>query len=107
MTAERPPISIRDKFLLLWPSPVTNIDTPPQTCRRSEQRCEPAPRHGHSFLELLRRRPSGDVLCLTGGQALLAIGQVAGVRFLTEAVPPDMYGTVSVFLGLVVLGRSL
>ena len=36
----------------------------------------------------------------------LAIGQLAGVRFLTETVRPEIYGTVSIALGLVVLGRS-
>jgi O-antigen/teichoic acid export membrane protein len=67
---------------------------------------EPDPAQGHRIASLLKRRPSGDVLWLVGGQALLAVGQLAGVRFLTETVRPEIYGTVSIVLGLVVLGRS-
>ena len=67
---------------------------------------EPDPSRGFGLASLLKRRLSGDVLWLIGGQALLAIGQLAGVRLLTEAVRPEIYGTVSIVLGLVVLGRS-
>jgi O-antigen/teichoic acid export membrane protein len=55
---------------------------------------------------LFSQRPSADVLWLVGGQVFLALGQLAGVRILTETVRPEIFGTVSIVLGLVVLGRS-
>jgi O-antigen/teichoic acid export membrane protein len=82
------------------------IETYPNPVQKSEAVGEPAPSLGHRLVGLLKRRPSGDVLWLIGGQALLAMGQLAGVRFLTETVRPEIYGTVSIVLGLVVLGRS-
>ncbi len=61
---------------------------------------------GSRVASLLRRRPSSDVLWLIGSQAVLAVGQLAGVRILTETVRPEIYGTVSIVMGLVVFGRS-
>ena len=83
-----------------------STETLPRRIDEACPRTAPAPSFGRRFAHALKRRPSNDVLWLTGGQALLALGQLAGVRFLTETVPPEIYGTVSIVLGLVVLGRS-
>ena len=82
------------------------IDTDPKMIPESEELGESAPIAEYRAAQLLKRLPSGDVLSLILGQALLAVGQLAGVRFLTETVLPETYGTVSIVLGLVVLGRS-
>jgi O-antigen/teichoic acid export membrane protein len=81
-------------------------ETRPTTFERFEDSGEVIPSRSYRFAQILQRRPSGDVLWLIGGQATLALGQLAGVRFLTETVRPEIYGTVSIALGLVVLGRS-
>jgi O-antigen/teichoic acid export membrane protein len=81
-------------------------NTHPQTLEKIEEQAGPHSAQGHRFAYPLKRRPSGDVLWLISGQVLLAVGQLAGVRFLTETVRPEIYGTVSIVLGLVVLGRS-
>ncbi len=85
---------------------MTTIDTCAPTLPLPGELAEPARTKGYRFVNILKRTPSGDVLWLIGGQAILAAGQLAGVRFLTEAVRPEIYGTVSIVLGLVVLGRS-
>jgi O-antigen/teichoic acid export membrane protein len=85
---------------------VITSKTHPTTLEKFDQLGNPGSAQGYRFASLLKRRPSSDVLWLVGGQALLAVGQLAGVRFLTETVRPEIYGTVSIVLGLVVLGRS-
>jgi O-antigen/teichoic acid export membrane protein len=91
---------------LRWAQPVIVTKAYPGMLEESEDLGEPAPSPRRWLRSLLKRRPSGDVLWLIGGQALLAIGQLAGIRLLTDTVRPEIYGTVSIVLGLVVLGRS-
>jgi O-antigen/teichoic acid export membrane protein len=81
-------------------------DSHRKTLEQLEVQGEPGLSRRFRFAHVLKRRPSGDVLWLIGGQAVLAVGQLAGVRILTETVRPEIYGTVSIVLGLVVLGRS-
>jgi O-antigen/teichoic acid export membrane protein len=84
---------------------VTISETHP-TLEKLDDLVEKNPSQPQRFAHLLSWRPAGDIYWLIGGQALLAVGQLAGVRLLTEAVRPEIYGTVSIVLGLVVLGRS-
>jgi O-antigen/teichoic acid export membrane protein len=81
-------------------------ETHPTTLEKFDDLVEQSLSERHRFAHLLKQRLSGDVVWLIGGQALLAVGQLAGVRFLTEMVRPEIYGTVSIVLGLVVFGRS-
>jgi O-antigen/teichoic acid export membrane protein len=85
---------------------VTTIDTHPHSLPVADERDEPAPPWNRQLFSLAKARPSSDVLWLIGGQVLLAVGQLAGIRLLTETVRPEIFGTVSIMLGLVVLGRS-
>jgi O-antigen/teichoic acid export membrane protein len=55
----------------------------------------------------LDRQVISDGAWLIGGQGLTAIAMLVGVRLLTEAVPPEVYGAVSLMVGLLTLGRNL
>ena len=81
-------------------------ETDPTTLEKLDDLVEKTPSERHRRADVLSRRPAGDVFWLVGGQAVLAVGQLAGVRLLTETVRPEIYGTVSIVLGLVILGRS-
>ncbi len=48
-----------------------------------------------------------DGAWLAAGQVLTASATLVGVRLLTESVPPDVYGSVTLILGLLLLGRNL
>jgi O-antigen/teichoic acid export membrane protein len=47
-----------------------------------------------------------DGLWLVGGQGGVAIGTLVGVRLLTEATPPAVFGSVSLLLGVLTLCRN-
>src|SRR5262245_58914544 len=51
----------------------------------------------------LRKQHLYDALWLAGGQATAAIGTLVGVRALTEVLPPQIYGAVSIGLAAIVL----
>ena len=74
---------------------MTTIDTCAPTLPLPGELAEPARTKGYRLVSALKRTPSGDVLWLIGGQAILAAGQLAGVRFLTEAVRPEIVAITS------------
>jgi O-antigen/teichoic acid export membrane protein len=41
------------------------------------------------------------------GKIAAALGMLAGIRLLTETVPKEVYGTVSLLIGLITLGNNL
>jgi O-antigen/teichoic acid export membrane protein len=56
---------------------------------------------------LPKGRILGDGLWVSTGQVASALGTLVGVRLLTELVPPDVFGAVSLFLGMILLGSNL
>jgi O-antigen/teichoic acid export membrane protein len=44
---------------------------------------------------------------LFGGQAIIALATLLGVRFLSDLMPPAAYGEVALVTGLLMLGRNL
>ncbi|MBV8267213.1 MAG: hypothetical protein JO252_12870, partial [Planctomycetaceae bacterium] len=55
----------------------------------------------------MSRNTISDGAWLVSGQGLTAISMLVGVRLLTEAVPPEVYGAVSLMVGILTLGRNL
>lgn len=49
----------------------------------------------------------GDSLWAITGQVLSAAGMVLGVRIITEYVSPNVFGTVSLLMGIVALGHGV
>src|SRR5436309_10519624 len=49
----------------------------------------------------------GDGLWVFLGQLLSAIGALVGGRLLTEFIAPEVFGAVSLFLGVILLGSNL
>jgi O-antigen/teichoic acid export membrane protein len=44
---------------------------------------------------------------IAAGQAASAVAVLVGTRLLTEALPPEVYGTVGLLIGLMTFGRNL
>src|SRR5882762_9627901 len=55
----------------------------------------------------VRRRILGEGAWAAAGQVTAALGTLVGLRLLTEVVPPSIFGTVSLLLGLSMLGTNL
>jgi len=55
----------------------------------------------------LSRNTISNGAWLVSGQGLTAISMLVGVRLLTEVMPPEVYGAVSLMLGILMLGRNL
>lgn len=55
----------------------------------------------------MRRHLISTAAWVVGGQALTAAGTLLGVRLLTQFLPPEMFGIVSLGLGVVVLVVSV
>ena len=55
----------------------------------------------------LRSKIAGEGAWVAIGQLSSALGALAGIRLLTEYVPPDTFGTISLLLGVSTLGSSL
>lgn len=61
-------------------------------------------------ISLIQRFRSGIIsegLLIAFGQGAEAIAMLFGVRLLSELVSPDIYGEVTLFMGVVVLGRQV
>src|ERR1051325_3868276 len=58
-------------------------------------------------LSKARRTIIGDGLWVSVGQFVSAIGALVGVRLLTEFIDPEVFGGVSLFLGVILLGTNL
>lgn len=56
---------------------------------------------------LARHRLVGEAAWVFAGQALSALGTLAGVRLFTEFVPPAVFGTVALAIGIVALAQGL
>jgi O-antigen/teichoic acid export membrane protein len=54
-----------------------------------------------------KRRLLGDAVWVALGQVASAAGLLVGMRLLTEFVPPEIFGTVSLLIGVATLGSSL
>lgn len=59
-----------------------------------------------SFLQR-HRRILGEAGWVFFGQAVSAVATLVGLRLITEAVPPAVYGTVALALGVVALAQGL
>jgi O-antigen/teichoic acid export membrane protein len=60
-----------------------------------------------SFFQRFRSGIIGEGLLIAFGQGAQAIAMLVGVRLLSELVSPDIYGEVTLFMGVVVLGRQV
>ncbi|MCX7902538.1 MAG: lipopolysaccharide biosynthesis protein [Burkholderiaceae bacterium] len=56
---------------------------------------------------LLGQRLVGEAGWVFVGQALSALGTLVGLRLVTEAVPPSVYGTVALAVGMVALAQGV
>lgn len=56
---------------------------------------------------LLSQRLAGEAGWVLVGQALSALGTLVGLRLITEVVPPSVYGTVALAVGIVALAQGL
>lgn len=56
---------------------------------------------------MLSERLVGEAGWVFVGQALSALGTLVGLRLVTEAVPPSVYGTVALAVGIVALAQGL
>ncbi len=57
-------------------------------------------------IEMRGRSLLSDGAWLTGLQGLAVLGQLAGIRLLTEIVPPAVFGEFSLWLGIVALAAA-
>ena len=57
-------------------------------------------------LSSFKKRLLGDGIWVFSGQAAAAVVTLAGVRLLTEFIPPKIYGSVALMIGLAVLFNS-
>lgn len=53
------------------------------------------------------RRILGETAWVFAGQMLSALGMLVGLRLVTEAVPPGVYGTVALAVGVVTLAHGV
>ena len=58
-------------------------------------------------LTLKKTRLIGEGAWMAFGQAIAAIGLLAGVRVLTEFVPPNVFGAISLSVGVSTFGMSI
>ncbi|MEY2410167.1 MAG: hypothetical protein QOF48_2837, partial [Verrucomicrobiota bacterium] len=58
-------------------------------------------------LSATRTRLMGEGLWMTAGQVASAVGTLVGVRLCTELIPPAVFGTVGLLVGLSTLGFNL
>jgi len=54
-----------------------------------------------------KKRILGEGSWVIGGQLAIALALLIGVRLLTEFLPPDVYGTLALVMGLTNLGKGL
>ncbi|MDO9557469.1 MAG: lipopolysaccharide biosynthesis protein [Coriobacteriia bacterium] len=60
-----------------------------------------------SLLTASRKRLAGEAGWVFAGQLASAVGTLVGLRLVTEVVPPSIYGSVVLAIGIVVLAQGL
>lgn len=61
-----------------------------------------------SFKNIIGKTPLiNEGFWVLGGQVVSAVGAFAGVRILTELLPPEIYGSVSLWLGCIAFGTGI
>jgi len=58
-------------------------------------------------LSLFKKKLLAEGAWVISGKVMVALGTLVGVRLLTEFIPKEVYGTVSLLIGVMTLGNNL